>query len=67
MPRFKHYRARGIKFVFKYDDVDPDLLHIYARHLTTPTVAVTTFFSGLTVWNDKLQRFETITKSHCLY
>ena len=39
-PRFKHLRARGIKFVFKYDSVAPELLHIFARHLTSWLLAV---------------------------
>jgi hypothetical protein len=64
--RFKHYQAKGIKFVFKYDSVAPDLLHIYARHLTTPQVAVETFFSGQATWNEGAKRFETYSTTHGL-
>ncbi len=35
VPKFEHVTEGGVRFVFKRDDVDPDLLHIYARHLTT--------------------------------
>ncbi len=66
LPRFKHYKARGIKFVFKYDDVAPDLLHIYARHLTTPHDAATAFFAAPAIWNEENKRFETYSTTHCL-
>jgi hypothetical protein len=54
-------------FVFKYDDEAPDLLHIYARHLTTPADAARTFFEGETTWNAAHRRFETFTATHSLY
>lgn len=66
-PRFKHFRARGIKFVFKYDDAAQDLLHIYVRHLTTPQDAVNTFFSARATWNEEFNRFETFSASHGLF
>lgn len=57
----------GLVFVFKYDVDAPDLLHIYARHTTTPEEAVETFFGGETTWNAALRRFETSTDTHGLY
>lgn len=66
-PRFKHYKNKGIKFVFKYDSVAPDLLHIYARHLTTPQDAVATFFAASAVWNEDNKRFESYSETHGLH
>ena len=65
--RFDKYTAKGIEFYFKYDDVAPDLLHIYARHLTAPTEAIETYFYGETTWNERYKRFETSTDSHGIY
>jgi hypothetical protein len=67
MNRYQSQRCKGIKFLFKFDDVAPDLLHIYARHLTNPRDAIATFFEGQTKWDEQFQRFETLTDSHCLY
>lgn len=65
---YKPYRHRqsGIVFRFAYDEADPSLLHIYARHLTTPDDAVRTFFLGKTTWDENLRRFETRTDTHLL-
>ncbi len=57
----------GIIFVFKRDPDDPELLHIYARHLTTSAVAIETFHQGRTTWNVDRERFETYTRTHGLY
>jgi hypothetical protein len=65
--RFKHFRARGIKFVFKHDAVDPELLHIYARHMTTPQDAAATFFAAQSTWDEENQRFETYSTTHGLF
>lgn len=40
--------------MFKFDDVAPDLLHIYARHLTTSKEDIETFFERETSWNEVL-------------
>ena len=61
------YRAKGIKFYFKPDDTDPSILHIFARHLTTPAEAIRTFFAAKPRWNKVYQRFETRTETHGLY
>ncbi len=65
--RFTHFEEAGIRFVFKYDDDAPELLHIFARHLTTIDDALDTFFSGETTWNDERERFETYSESHGLF
>jgi len=42
----------GIAFVFKTDPAAPDMLHIYAEHLTTAEDAMTTFREGESpVWD----------------
>lgn len=65
--RFDKYIAKGIEFYFKYDDVASDLLHIYARHLTTPTETIETYFYGETSWNERYKRFETFSGTHGIY
>lgn len=60
-------RSCGHIFVFKHDDDAPELLHIYARHLTMPDDAITTFFTGKTIWNRINKRYETKTKSCSVY
>lgn len=60
---------RGVRFIFR---IEPghDVLHIYARHLTTPVDAIRTFFAGhpeRTVWNEQHRRFETYTDTHGLF
>jgi hypothetical protein len=57
----------GIRFVFKYDDADPSILHIFARHLTSIDDALDTFFEGETTWNPERRRFETYTETHGLF
>jgi hypothetical protein len=64
---YKRYQARGITFVFKYDDTDPSLLHIYARHLTSPADAIRTFYEGSSTWNEDRGRFETYSATHGLF
>lgn len=66
----RYYRERddesGLVFVFAYDGTDPELLHIYARHLAEPADAIATFFDGVTVYNRRYDRFETVTPTHLL-
>ena len=64
---YKRLRANDVVFVFKYDDVDPSILHIFSRHLATPEDAIDTFFSGTPAWNAERQRFETTSETHGLY
>lgn len=60
-------RQSGIVFVFKMDEDAPEMLHIYARHLTAPEEAIDTYFRGETVWNAERRRFETSTETFCLF
>ncbi|MBI4495117.1 MAG: hypothetical protein HY690_20270 [Chloroflexi bacterium] len=57
----------GIRFVFKRDLADPELLHIYARHLTTQEEAIATFFAAEPTWNEERRRFETRSDTHVLF
>ncbi len=65
--KFEHVVENGTKFVFKMDSVDPDLLHIYARHLTTIDDALDVFFNSAARWNLRFQRFENYTDTHGLF
>jgi hypothetical protein len=59
----------GIVFVFRHDPDAPELLHIFARHTTSPDDAIATFFDHTqeTTWNQRHQRFETYSQTHGLY
>jgi hypothetical protein len=59
--------ASGIRFVFKKDEDDSRLLHIYARHLTTVDEAIETYFLGSTTYNEKRKRFETMSSTHGVF
>lgn len=67
MPRYKQVNENGIKFVFKYDEQAPELLHIYARHLTTTDDALDLFFEQKPVWNEQFERYENYSETHGLY
>ena len=59
---------QGVKFVFAFDEVDPSLLHIFARHLVTPEIAIKTWWEGdKEVWNEKHRRYETSSNTHTIY
>lgn len=60
-------RETGIRFLFKTDADDPDVLHIYARHLTTPEDAIQTFFAAPPQWNERYRREQTYSDTHGLY
>ena len=64
---WKIIKREGITFFFKYEPDAPDLLHIYVRHLTTISQALYVWFNGVTVRNEKYNRFETSTDECCLY
>lgn len=65
---YRNVDENGIRFVFKYDDDAPELLHIFARHLTSIDDALDTFFDGHTCgWNEQRARFETYSETHGLY
>ncbi len=60
-------RVRGHIFYFKFDDTVPELLHIYARHMTEPSDAVKTFFTSVPKWNEKRRRFENYSQTHGIF
>jgi hypothetical protein len=64
---YKQVEAGDLRFVFKYDDDAPDLLHIFVRHLATVDDALDTYFGGQTVWNAERNRFETYSQTHGLF
>jgi hypothetical protein len=67
--RFSRYAENGITFVFKHDPDAPELLHIYARHMTDPDDALDVFFdpSASQTWNAERERFERFDGKHGLY
>lgn len=69
MPRYRRVRENGVAFVFKTDDDDPDLLHIYARHLTTIDDALDVFFdpAASETRNAAHDRFERYSATHGLF
>lgn len=64
--RYENYTdaASGIRFVFKRDLVEPELLHIFVRHATSPEEAIETFFAAEPIWNEQHKRFETYSETH---
>lgn len=65
--RFTHVDESSLRFVFKHDDDTPELLHSFARHLTTIDDALDAFFSGETSWDPERRRFETYSETHGLF
>ena len=52
---------------FRYDTVDPSILHIYARHLTSIDDALDVFFDTEPKWNEEYERFENYSVTHGLF
>ncbi len=67
MPGYKTVREAGFTFLFRYDQVDPTLLHIYARHLTSIDDALDVYFDTRPVWNEQFRRFENYSTTHGLF
>ena len=71
MPRRRttEVEREGITFVFTHDSDDPDLLHIYARHLATIADALRVWFDQAAEeeWNERYRRWETHGRTHVLY
>jgi hypothetical protein len=67
--RYRRVEEAGLEFLFAYDRDAPELLHIYARHLTDISDALNTYFdpSAETRWNEQFRRFETYNATHGLY
>ena len=69
MGKYKRVRENHITFVFKADDDDPEILHIYARHLTSIDDSLDVFFdpAASQTWNEAHRRFERANRSHTLF
>ena len=59
--------SSGFTFFFRYDQVDPTILHIYARHLTSIDDALEVFFTSKPIRNRQFRRYENYSKTHGLY
>jgi hypothetical protein len=64
---YQTVESDGYLFIFKMDAVDPQILHIWARHLKTPEDAIRIFMHGVDVWNAQHRRFETSLDNELLY
>ena len=67
VPIYERIKCNEFKFVFKYDEDNPEMLHIHVRHLTTTDDAIGLFFSQDPVWDEKYKRFENYSETHGLY
>ncbi len=66
-PVYERIRCNEFTFVFKYDEDNPEMLHIFARHSTTPDEAIQLFFTEDAVWHEERERFENHSQTHGLY
>jgi hypothetical protein len=68
-PKFRRVRENGITFVFKYDDTDPSIVHIFARHLTSIDDALDVYFdeAATQTYSDRHARFERFNATHGLF
>lgn len=64
---YQRVKEEGITFLFKFDQVDSTLLHIYARVLTTVDDALDVFFETEPTWNEQFKRFENYSETHGLF
>lgn len=66
--KYKVVAYEGYKFFFKYEDDEPELLHIYARGLFEPEDAIEIWFEGTEeIENAERRRMETYTETHGIY
>lgn len=65
--QYKVKKIRGITFFFKYEPSQPELLHIYVRHLTTIEEAITVFFESEPTFNKQYDRYENSNETHTIY
>lgn len=62
MGRYRRVKEGGITFLFKYDEVDPTLLHIFARHLMEVDDALDLFLIPMRVGTNSLRGMKIIPK-----
>ena len=69
MGKYRRIRENGITFIFKMDDDDPTILHVFARHLTEPDDALDVFFdpTATETHNRTHDRFERYNATHGLF
>lgn len=67
MSTYERYSFENWVFVFKIEDDQPDMLHIWARHLKTENDAIRIWLEGTDTWNAENNRFETTLDSEHLY
>jgi len=67
--RYRRVRDNGVVFVFKTDDDDPEMLHIFARHLTSIDDALDVFFDSTATQarNAVHDRYERYSATHGLF
>lgn len=44
--KYKVQQYKDYKFIFKFEEGQEDMLHIWARHTTEPKDAIKAFFEG---------------------
>lgn len=66
--RYERIDEQGISFLFAYEP-DTDLLHIFARHATTPEDVFEVWFDDTLddFWNTARERYETSNDTHTVY
>ncbi|MCA9805096.1 MAG: hypothetical protein KC777_24170 [Cyanobacteria bacterium HKST-UBA02] len=68
MAKYASYDYEGYRFVFKYDDEFPDMLHIWVRHTKTVEDAIEIWFEAADeTWDANHERYQTYSKSQGLY
>ncbi len=67
MGKYQRIREGDFTFLFKYDEVDSTLLHIFARHLMEVDDALDLFFETEANWNKEFERFENYSETHGLF
>ncbi len=66
-PEYERLKCNDHTFVFKYDQNDPEILHIYARHMTTPDDAFVLYFNEDAIWDEERERYGNFSDTHGLY
>jgi hypothetical protein len=67
--RYERILEQEVSFLFAYERDAPDLLHIFARHTTTPEDVFEVWFDAANkdIRNEERRRFETSNDTHTVY
>lgn len=66
--KYKVVEYEGYRFFFKYDNLSPDLLHIFARRMFSLEDAIEVWFEGtFEIEIEEFERIETFTRSLGIY